>query len=264
VSRPLCSFALFAVASLVATSLCTPISAEADEPTFACSDNAHLGRLSAPLARMRRLIAAGRPVTIMALGSSSTAGAGASSPAASYPARLEAELHSRFPAAAITVLNRGVNGEEAADMLARFDQAAAEDKPDVVLWQVGTNAVLRDDPIGPVDRLIVEGLARMKALDADVVLIDPQFAHKVLAKPDAQSMVNDIAATSASRGVDLFPRFVVMREWHDAAIPFEAFISPDLLHMNDWGYACFAKLLGAAIAEAATRPVVSAGAITSK
>jgi len=174
-------------------------------------------------------------------------------------------LHSRFPGAAITVRNRGVNGEEAADMLARFDQAAAEDKPDVVLWQVGTNAVLRDNPIGPVDQLIVEGLTRMKALGADVVLIDPQFAPKVLAKPDAESMVSDIAVTSASRGVDLFPRFAVMKEWHDvAAIPFEAFLSPDLLHMNDWGYACLAKLLGAAIAEAATRPVVSAGATTAK
>jgi acyl-CoA thioesterase-1 len=275
VIRPLGSFAHFVAASLAATVLCLPPpypptqagesrEGAAAEPAYACSDSAHLARLSAPLARMRRLIAAGRPVAIMALGSSSTAGAGASGPTASYPARLEAELRSRFPGVAITVLNRGVNGEEAADMLARFDQAAAEDKPDVVLWQVGTNAVLRDDPIGPVDRLIVEGLTRMKALGADVVLIDPQFAPRVLAKPDAESMVSDIAATSARRGVDLFPRFAVMREWHDAAIPFEAFLSPDLLHMNDWGYACFAKLLGAAIAEAVTRPVVSAGAITSK
>jgi hypothetical protein len=28
--------------------------------------------------------------------------------------------------------------------------------------------------------------------------------------------------------------------------------------MNDWSYACVAKLLGAAITEAATRPVASA------
>jgi lysophospholipase L1-like esterase len=116
----------------------------------------------------------------MALGSSSTAGAGATTPAATYPARLEAELRSRFPGAAITVLNRGVNCEEAADMLARFDQAAADDMPDVVLWQVGTNSVLREHPIGPIDRLIIEGLARMKALGTAVVLLDPQFAPKVL------------------------------------------------------------------------------------
>jgi lysophospholipase L1-like esterase len=257
--------ARFAAAGLAAAALYVPLPARADEPAYACSDNAHLARLSAPLARMRRLVAAGRPVTIMALGSSSTAGAGATAPAATYPARLEAELRSRFPGVAITVLNRGVNGEEAADMLARFDQAAADDMPDVVLWQVGTNSVLREHPIGPIDRLIIEGLARMKALGTDVVLIDPQFAPKVLARPDAESMVSVIAAATASRGVDLFPRFSVMKEWHDAAaIPFEAFLSPDLLHMNDWGYACFAKLLGDAMAEAATRPVVAAGTITPK
>jgi hypothetical protein len=32
------------------------------------------------------------------------------------------------------------------------------------------------------------------------------------------------------------------------------------LHMNDWSYACMAKLLGAAIAEAASRPIASAAA----
>jgi len=31
----------------------------------------------------------------------------------------------------------------------------------------------------------------------------------------------------------------------------------DGLHLNDWGYACMAKGLGMAIAEAAQRPVVS-------
>jgi lysophospholipase L1-like esterase len=214
---------------------------------------------------MRRLVSTGRAVTIMALGSSSTAGAGASDPAASYPARLEAELRTRFPGVPITVVNRGVNGEEAADMLERFDRTVSDDKPDVVLWQLGTNSVLRGHPIGVVDQFLTEGLIRMKALGADVVLIDPQFAPQVLERRDAESMVRVIAATSTSRSVDLFPRFRVMREWHEAeAIPFEAFLSPDQLHMNDWGYACLAKLLGDAMAEAATRPAASAGTIPEK
>jgi acyl-CoA thioesterase-1 len=113
---------------------------------------------------------------------------------------LEAELRSRFPDVAVTMINRGVNGAEAADMLARFDQVAPGDNADVVLWQVGTNAVLRDNPLGPVDRLIKEGLARMKAVGADVVMIDPQFAPKVLAKPDAEDMVHLIAAAATARG----------------------------------------------------------------
>jgi acyl-CoA thioesterase I len=259
-SRSLCLAAGFALVG-TALAVCARTTEAASTP-YACSDRSHIGRLSAPLIRMRRLIEAGRPVTIMALGSSSTAGAGASDPAASYPARLEAELRTRFPGVAITVLNRGVNGEEAADMLRRFDQVVSDDKPDVVLWQLGTNAVLRDDPINAVDQLLADGLMRMKALGADVVLIDPQFAPQVLGRRDTEGVVSVIAAASTRRSVDLFPRFKVMREWHEAdAIPFEAFLSPDLLHMNDWGYACFAKLLGAAMAEAATRPVAAAGSL---
>jgi lysophospholipase L1-like esterase len=215
---------------------------------------------------MRRLVAAKRAVTIMALGSSSTAGAGASAPAASYPARLEADLRTRFPGISITVLNRGVNGEEAGDMLQRFDKAVSDDKPDVVLWQLGTNTVLRNHPIGEIEQFINKGLSSMKGLGADVVLIDLQFAPAVLGRRDAaEGMVNLIAAASSTRSVDLFPRFKVMREWHETeSIPFDTFLSPDLLHMNDWGYACFARLLGAAIEEAATRQAATVRTLPEK
>jgi lysophospholipase L1-like esterase len=241
-----------------------PVFAEAG-PTYTCGPNTKLARLAAPLTRMQRIVAGGRSLTIVALGSSSTAGAGASKPKASYPARLEAELRSRFPELVVTVINRGVNGDEAPDMLARFEQTVAEDKPDVVLWQVGTNSVLRDHPAGAVDRVISEGVKRMKALGADVVLIDPQFAPKVIVKPEAEHMVSLLAAAATRRGVDLFPRFAVMREWRETeAIPFETFLSPDLLHMNDWGYDCLARLLAAALAEAATRPVAAARAVAPR
>ena len=50
----------------------------------------------------------------------------------------------RFPGHEITVLNRGVNGEEITDMLARLDTGVIAEQPDLVLWQVGTNSVLRD------------------------------------------------------------------------------------------------------------------------
>jgi hypothetical protein len=51
----------------------------------------------------------------------------------------------------------------------------------------------------------------------------------------------------------------MMKRWYDNDhMKFESFVSPDGLHMNDWSYACLAKGLGEAIAEAATRPVMSA------
>ncbi|MGN6462766.1 MAG: SGNH/GDSL hydrolase family protein [Pseudolabrys sp.] len=235
--------------------------AQAETTATPCRNASDIARLRNPLARVSAKLAAGQPVTIVALGSSSTAGAGASSPAASYPSKLAAVLVKRFPNHPMRVINRGVNGEEARDMLARFEESVAAEKPDLVLWQVGTNAVLRDQPLAAQDTLIHDGIARMKALGADVVLIDPQFAPKVIAKADTPRMVALIAAAAKKENVDLFQRFALMQRWQaDEKIPFETFVSADGLHMNDWSYGCFASNLASAIAEAATRPVATVSA----
>jgi acyl-CoA thioesterase-1 len=224
-----------------------------------CTAPAELARFERPLLRTMRRLANGQPLTIVAIGSSSTAGAGASSPDATYPSRLGVELRARFPGRDITVLNRGVNGEETTNMMARFAADVMAAHPQLVLWQIGTNSVLRDHPLSPHSVQLHDGIERLKAAGADVVLIDPQFAPAVLAKSETQGMLEQIALAAKQEDVDLFQRFAVMRNWHDAQhLSFDAFVSPDHLHMNDWSYACVAKLLGKAIAEAATRPVAAA------
>jgi acyl-CoA thioesterase-1 len=71
-------------------------------------------------------------------------------------------------------------------------------------------------------------------------------------------MINLIAAASQRERIDLFHRFSIMRHWHEVvSMPFEAFLSPDQLHMNDWSYGCLAKLLANSIADAVSRPTVS-------
>ena len=248
------------LAGLVA-GLTVPALAWADPTAHACSAPTALLRLSQPLPRVAERLARHEPITIVAIGSSSTAGAGASSPAASYPSRLAIELKARFPRETFKVINRGINGEEVSDMLARFADGVIKEKPDLVLWQVGTNSVLRNHPVAPAGLLIHEGVRQIKAIGADVMLIDPQFAPKVIAKPGVEEMVNLISASAKQDNINAFQRFAVMRYWREAAnIPFSAFLSPDELHMNDWSYGCLAKLLGGAIAEAATRGVASARA----
>lgn len=235
--------------------------AKSARPQFECNAPQDVTRLMNPLVRTGKRLAAGESIKIVAIGSSSTAGAGASSDSNTYPARLAAELKVMFPRQTIAVINRGVNGDEARGMLARFDKEVIAENPDLVLWQVGTNSVLRDDPIAPAGRLIFEGLTRLKAAGTDVIVIDPQFAPKVLAKADAANMVDLLAHAAKSQNVDLFRRFAVMRHWRQVSrIPFEVFISEDELHMNDWSYACIAKLLAGSIAEAATRSSLTARA----
>jgi lysophospholipase L1-like esterase len=239
-----------ALGSLLAVA---PTPAATDANTPRCDVPADLTRLDLPLRRTARRLAAQRFVVIVALGSSSTAGAGASSAEATYPSRLMAELARRLPTQSIIVLNRGIGGERAVDMLARFDDSVAAERPDLVLWQLGTNAVLRGYEHSKSDALIHEGIERIKAIGSDVVLIDPQFAPKVIAQPEIADMIELISSAAKQENVDVFHRFALMRHWHDVdGIPFEVSLSPDGLHMNDWSYSCFAKALADAIADAAT------------
>jgi acyl-CoA thioesterase I len=224
-----------------------------------CSGPSEFARFTQPLRHTARRLASGEPLVIVAIGSSSTSGAGASSPAASYPSRLADELKQRFPGRDITVLNRGINGQQTEQMLARFQTDVIAAHPDLVLWQVGTNSVLRDHPLKPHAALLHDGIAQLKEAGADVVLMDMQYVPRVLAKSETPGMEDQIAFTAKEANVDLFGRFALMRNWYEVQhIPFDTFVAPDQLHMNDWGYACVAKVMAAAISEAATRPVASA------
>jgi len=239
----------------LASLLASPFAVTADQkPVQACQATPDLARLGLPLPHVAERIAAGQPLKIVAIGSSSTSGTGASSSASSYPSRLEVELRARFPHLGISVLNRGIAGEEAQQMLARFDQAVVGEKPDLVLWQVGTNALLHDASVVAVADTVRRGIDRLKALGVDVIVIDPQFAPKVIAKPDTERMVDGLSASAKLENVGVFRRFAVMRYWAETDhVPFEQFVAADGLHMNDWGYQCMAKLLAAAISDAATR-----------
>ena len=191
-------------------------------------------------------LAAGEPVVIIAFGSSSTQGHGATSPEFTYPSRLAAQLRRQYPTADITVVNAGKGGEDAPEMMRRLQTAVLDMHPDLVIWQVGTNAVLRNlDPAETVG-LVEEGVTRIQAAGADLVLVDPQYSPAVNARAESASrMVNLLGKVAELRHVGIFPRFEVMRDWHERqAIPIDNFVIADGLHMSDWGYACFAQLLG--------------------
>jgi acyl-CoA thioesterase-1 len=236
-----------------------PASALTAAAPIACSAPAAFTHLDRPLLHTMRNLASGTPLTVVAIGSSSTAGAGASSAAATYPSQLAADLRARFPGHDITVLNRGVNGEETDNMMARFASDVIAAHPQLVIWQVGTNSVLRDRSLEQHAALLHDGIGQLKAIDADVVLMDLQYAPAVIAKPETDDMIEQIAAAAKTENVDLFGRFAIMRNWNEVQhLSFDMFVAPDHLHMNDWGYGCVAKLLTGAIAEAATRPITSA------
>jgi len=191
-------------------------------------------------------LASGEPVVIIAFGSSSTTSYGVTSPEFAYPNRLARQLRRQYPTADITVLVRGKGGEDAPEMMKRLQSEVIDMKPDLVIWQVGTNAVLRNLDPGATAKLVEDGVSRIQAAGADVVLVDPQYSPAVNVHAEGVGkMVSLLSKVAHLRRVGIFPRFEVMREWHEEqALPIDTFVIADGLHMNDWGYACFAQLLG--------------------
>jgi len=228
-----------------------------------CGTVGELTRLSQPLPRFSARLARGENITILAIGSSSTAGAGASRMELNYPSRLDAELHTLLPKTKLRVLNRGIGGEDARQMLARIEHDLNMEKPDLVLWQVGTNALLSENGVDPQAPLIKDGLRKIRATGADAVLIDPQYAPKVLRDPDARPMVGLLARIADETGISVFRRFALMQYWHETReIAFADILSSDLFHMNDWSYGCLAQNLAAAlVAKVAPPPAGTTNAI---
>jgi lysophospholipase L1-like esterase len=221
-----------------------------------CSAPNGLMRLDRAIFHTAQRIAEGRSLKIVAFGSSSTEGIGASSPANSYPSRLEAELRELYPDMQIEVINRGVGGEDAREMLARLDRSVLAERPDLVLWQVGTNAIVDEEGISGEAHLVRKGLARLKAAGVDVILIDPQYSPTVIRRPHAATMVRMLATVAQANNVPVFHRYAIMSHWRTVEnVPFDRFIVRDGLHMNDWSYHCIAKLLATSIVAAASQPV---------
>jgi acyl-CoA thioesterase I len=241
---------LDAVAAVVVLLWCGPAVAEpAGNGITSCATPPSLSAIAATLDRSAVRVEQGEPLTIVAMGSSSTQGVGASAPAMSYPSRLEGELRDRFPAVEIRVLNRGIGGQDVGEELNRLDNDVVAEHPELVIWQVGTNAVLRRDDLSADEQLIRRGVASMKEDGIDVVLMDLQYAPRVLARPAWGQMERVIEEIAHGSHVGLFRRFEIMQEWdHTQQLAPAAMIGPDGLHMTDASYGCLASQLAEALA----------------
>src|SRR5258708_26463069 len=124
------------------------------------------------LNRFARALAGEGAVRIIAIGSSRTAGEGGIPP---YRGRREAALRARYPDRMICVLNRGKGGEDAPAELMRLQADVINLKPDLVIWQVGTNTVWNGDNLDATATAIRDGLGLLSAADMDIILMDLQY-----------------------------------------------------------------------------------------
>jgi lysophospholipase L1-like esterase len=213
-----------------------------------CTAPREMVQFTAPLTNLVRAFRISKLIRIVALGSSSTAGSGASSPQASYPAQLDDELERRFDGWDFKVMNLGVGGQLAIDMLDRMDKHVLPREPHVVLWQTGVNDAIRDVGVDNYRKTLKGGIEKLRRHGIDVILVQMQFypkSERVQGYTDYLRVMHEVAA---SEEIPLFRRFTIMKHFiKSGQFTAAQLLSPDLFHMNDLSYGCLAVLMADAI-----------------
>jgi acyl-CoA thioesterase I len=196
--------------------------------------------------RVQQAIADRRAARVLAIGSSSIVGVGASQPAATFTAQLEADLERAFKGADFDVIGRGMSGEVAAVTAMRVRLEALQLKPDLIVWQVGTN-----DGVARVDQamfaaLLTSTLRWLATYRYDVVLIDPQYVSRFAEDGHYRAIVRSITDIARREQVPLVHRYDAMEDLTRRQVS-RSYMASDLFHLNDLGYKCMAEFASRAI-----------------
>jgi acyl-CoA thioesterase-1 len=213
-------------------------------------------RLALPHVALR--IAHDAGLRIVAFGSSSTEGVGASSPAATYPKRLEAWLQATLHGK-VEVVNAGIGGEDADDMARRIPAVIAL-RPDLVVWQTGSNDPLREVPLERFVAQTRDGILALRRSGIDVMLMEPQDCAVLRAHTGSLAYRDGLRQLAGDMQVPLVRRYDLMHEWlADGRLTPAQMLFHDGLHMTDGGYALLATEVGKEILALTARPGAALG-----
>jgi lysophospholipase L1-like esterase len=186
------------------------------------------------------------PVRILAIGSSSTAGTGSSSSTKTYPSQLEGVLKRALPGAEVVVINRGLPGEVAANTALRIRTEVARAKPDLVLWQLGTNDALSRVPPKEFEATADSTIRWLKSNQIDVVLVGLQYTPRLAHDPNYAAIRDALQLVAVRENVLYVSRYDAMRFMAQSRADLDL-MSHDNFHLNDLGYQCMAEHVAHAV-----------------
>lgn len=199
------------------------------------------------LPRLTARVAAREPLTIVAIGSSSTAGHGASTADSSYPSLLRRHLVRAFPASAITVRNQGIGGQSLPSLQARFANDVLAASPHLVVLQTGTIDAQGSVPLATFVAQLHAAIDQLLGAGTDVVLMDSQWypGGEYQRYRDFQVAMATVAST---RGIPIVRRYAWMAEVRASGTYTAAqLLASDGFHTSDLTYSCTARLLAEGI-----------------
>ncbi|MGO4387485.1 SGNH/GDSL hydrolase family protein [Microvirga sp. 2YAF29] len=223
-----------------------------------CNTQRQIFTAHGTLAAVKAKIADDKAVRILAIGSSSTEGVGASSPDHSYPAQLEDDL-SVLWRDEVRVINAGKGGETVIQTIERLEAALKADKFDLVIWQVGTNDAIKGVSEDAFRALLERGVGAVQQAGTPMILLDQQYFPAIKDLPRYERFVKTVSELGSERKVSVFSRYTLMQDWNShSASELRSMLSTDGFHMGDKGYDCLAGHMADAIDTMAKLPVAEA------
>ncbi|WP_407570933.1 SGNH/GDSL hydrolase family protein [Deinococcus altitudinis] len=208
---------------------------------------------SAPFAGFRKLSVAA-PLRVVVIGSSSTAGMGASQPSLSYVSQFAGQLKTKWSARS-EVINRGVGGDTLRDIVGRAPRDVLSLNPDVVVVQTGTNDVLQNVAVADYAQRLQAFVQELQRKNISVILIDNQYLPNRVHSAEylgIQQATHDVARLNHAPLVSRFAlSAAIQTRLH---LQPQALLADDQLHPNDVMHACTARALTATLLSALGAP----------
>ena len=106
---------------------------------------------------------------------------------------MEADLEGALKGTDFDVIGHGLSGEVAQGAADRMKREVEEVKPDLVIWQVGTNDALRHVALDSFKNCLKKTLTWLKEQHLDVILINPQYGDALVKDAYYEEVVAAIA-----------------------------------------------------------------------
>ena len=170
------------------------------------------------LPHARAAVAAGRALSILAVGGSTTAGTAAGGGEHSYTARLAARLAATLPGVNVRIATSAMAHRSARVMADQLDADIAASRPDIVIWGVGGLEAGRHQLIERFAGTLARGIDKAGAAGADVILMDVLYAPSIARVVDLTTYRDATATTAQAHGAMVLDRHDLMRRWSEAGV----------------------------------------------
>ncbi len=207
----------------------------------ACRNGSSAVNGASPLPNVAAALKRGPILRILTMG----AAPGRVSSRGDYADLIEAMLEGALKGTDVIMIDRGVSGELAIDAAERMKNEVALERPDLVLWQVGTNDALAYVPVDEFAATVKEQIDWLKAHKVDVVLVGLQFAPEMLRDAHytlIRDTLRDVAARENVIVIRFYEAMEILKKAEEQGKPVA-----EQFDQSEEGYACLAQYVARAI-----------------